>query len=183
MPRDLGKSSSVSAAECIETLGLVTGKPKYPQKTKNHHKLLILIYFLGLPVTHPNVSIHSAAETLLLFTESLREPVIPHSKYNHCIECSGNYLQCRQIVSQLPLHHREVFNYVCEFLREVLRYSAQNSSDPKILATLFASIMLRDPVNLGVGIKARAQQQLLENKKARFVYHFLVNETNIVPSE
>ena len=98
-------------------------------------------------------------------------------------ECSGNYLQCRQIVSQLPLHHREVFNYVCEFLREVLRYSAQNSSDPKILATLFASIMLRDPVNLGVGIKARAQQQLLENKKARFVYHFLVNETNIVPSE
>ena len=49
------------------------------KKTKNHQKLLTLIYFLGLPVTHPNVSIHSAAETLLLSTESLREPVIPHS--------------------------------------------------------------------------------------------------------
>ena len=51
----------------------------------------------GLPVTKPEVSIHSAAETLLLFVESLREPVIPLSKYNHCIECAGNYLQCRQI--------------------------------------------------------------------------------------
>ena len=51
----------------------------------------------GLPVTKPEVSIHSAAETLLLFVESLREPVIPFSKYNHCIECAGNYLQCRQI--------------------------------------------------------------------------------------
>lgn len=133
----------------------------------------------GLPVTRPEVSIHSAAETLLVFIESLREPVIPYSKFNQCIECSGNFLQCRQIISQLPLHHREVFNYVCEFLREVLRFSAQNGSEPKILATLFSSIMLRDPpgMNLGTGIKARAQQQLLDNKKARFVYHFLVNET------
>ena len=92
---------------------------------------------------------------------------------------SGNYLQCRQLVSQLPMHHREVFNYVCEFLREVLRFSAQNNSDAKILATLFASIMLRDPpgMYIGSGIKARAQQQFLDNKKARFVYHFLVNET------
>ena len=140
----------------------------------------------GLPVSRPEVSIHSAAETLMLFIESLREPVIPTSKYNHCIECSGNYLQCRQIISQMPLHHREVFNYICEFLREVLRYSAQNSSDAKILATLFASILLRDPPapQNGMGaIKARAQQQQLDNKKARFVYHFLVNETNIVPSE
>ena len=132
----------------------------------------------GLPVTKPNVSIHSAAETLMLFIESLREPVIPYSKYSQCIEYSGNYLQCRQLVSQLSLHHREVFNYVCEFLREVLRFSVQNHTDPKILATLFASIMLRDPPhqNSASGIKARAQQQMIDNKKARFVYHFLVNE-------
>merc|ERR1719367_2498287 len=135
----------------------------------------------GLPVTKPEVSIHSAAETLLLFTESLREPVIPHSKYDDCVHCSGNYLQCRQLVSQLPLHHREVFNYVCEFLREVLRYSAQNNSDPKILSTLFASIMLRDPPgqhSQGSNFMARSMQQALDTKKARFVYHFLVNDGN-----
>lgn len=133
----------------------------------------------GLPVTKPEVSIHSAAETLMLFIESLREPVIPYSKYDDCVHCSGNYLQCRQLVSQLPLHHREVFNYLCEFLREVLRFSAQNNSDVKILATLFASIILRDPPGkfIGTGIRARAEQKRLEMEKARFVYNFLVNET------
>merc|ERR1712029_536358 len=111
--------------------------------------------------TKPEVSIHSAAETLLLFVESLREPVIPFSKYNHCIECAGNYLQCRQIVSQLPLYHREVFNYICEFLREVLRFSAQNNSDAKILATLFSSILLRDPPNV---LRALASRQERNSK-------------------
>ena len=83
-------------------------------------------------------------------------------------------------MSQLPLYHREVFNYICEFLREVLRFSAQNNSDAKILATLFSSILLRDPPNVtqSSGIKARAQQQMLDNKKARFVYHFLVNDAS-----
>ncbi len=140
----------------------------------------------GLPETRPDVSIHSAAETLLLFIESLREPVIPYAKYNHCIDCAGNYLQCRQIVSQLPLHHREVFNYVCEFLREVLRFSAQNKCQANILAALFATIMLRDPPGLNrnlAGLKGRSQQHLLDNKKARFMHHFLINETNIVPSD
>ncbi len=132
----------------------------------------------GLPVTKPTVSIHSAAETLLLFIESLREPVVPHGMYSHCLECSANYLQCRQIISQLPPNHRQVFNYVCEFLREVLRFSGQNGSDPKILATLFASIILRDPpdMSVGAGIRGRTQQQILDNKKARFLYHFLVND-------
>ena len=32
----------------------------------------------GLPLEKPNVSIHSAAESLLIFLESLREPVIPY---------------------------------------------------------------------------------------------------------
>jgi phosphatidylinositol-bisphosphatase len=85
-------------------------------------------------------------------------------------------------VSQLlQIHNRHVFNYITAFLREVIRFSAQNGVDPKILATLFASILLRDPpgTNLGTGIKARAQQQFLDQKKARFVYHFLVNDPEI----
>jgi phosphatidylinositol-bisphosphatase len=51
----------------------------------------------GLPVDKPAVSIHSAAESLLVFLESLREPVIPYSAYNQCLDCSGNYLQCKQV--------------------------------------------------------------------------------------
>ena len=41
----------------------------------------------GLPADGPtNVSIHSAAETLLLFLESLRIPIVPYSMYTQCLE-------------------------------------------------------------------------------------------------
>ena len=41
----------------------------------------------GLPAEWPkNVSIHSAAETLLLFLESLRIPIIPYNMYTQCLE-------------------------------------------------------------------------------------------------
>ena len=67
----------------------------------------------------PVVSIHSAAETLLLFLESLREPIVPYKMYSRCLDASSNYLQCKQIASQLPEHHKHVFNYMTAFLREV----------------------------------------------------------------
>ena len=136
----------------------------------------------GLPVDRPRVSIHSAAEALLLFLESLREPLVPFSMYARCLEASPNYLQCKQIASQLPEHHRHVFNYVTAFLREAIRHSAKNGVDPKIIATLFSSSFLRDPPGANVagggsgGIKGRTMQQLVDHKKARFLYHFLVNE-------
>ena len=133
----------------------------------------------GLPVDKPRASIHSAAETLLIFLESLRDPIIPFNMYHHCLESAPNYLQCKQIVSQLPNHHKQVFVYMCSFLREVIRHSAQNGIDPKILATLFATIFIRDPPgsnpNVG-GLKNRNYQQTLDNKKSRFIYHFLVND-------
>jgi phosphatidylinositol-bisphosphatase len=85
---------------------------------------------------------------------------------------------CKQIVSQLPTHHRHVFHYIAAFLREVIRHSKDNGVDAKVLATLFGSIVLRDPpgTNLGHGIMARSSQQVLDMKKARFVYHFLIND-------
>ena len=35
----------------------------------------------GKPITTPRVSIHSAAEALMTFLESLREPIIPYNMY------------------------------------------------------------------------------------------------------
>ena len=32
--------------------------------------------------------------------------------YSRCLECSGNYLQCKQVASQLPAHHKHVFDYL-----------------------------------------------------------------------
>lgn len=132
----------------------------------------------GLPVDKPNVSIHSAAETLLLFLESLREPILPFSLFGRCLEVSSNYLHCKQIISQLPQNHKNVFNYMTAFLREVIRHSAQNGIDPKIMATLFAGIFLRDPpgTNYGPGLRGKTNQQLVDHRKARFVHHFMINE-------
>ena len=97
----------------------------------------------------------------MIFLESLREPVIPFSMYSRCLEVSGTYLQCKQLVSQLPTHHKNVFNYltgekmmVCgnnelktvfflAFLREVIAHSQKNGIDPKILATLVCTVFLR----------------------------------------
>jgi len=64
------------------------------------------------------------------------------------------------------------------FLREVILHSAHNGIDSKILATLFCSLFLRDPpgTNLGAGLRAKTNQQLLERRKAAFIYHFIVNE-------
>jgi len=131
----------------------------------------------GKPAPRPDVSIHSAAEALMIFLESLREPVVPFAFYSRCLECSGSFLQCKQVASQLPAPHRQVFDYLTAFLREVISHSAQNGIDPKILATLFCSLFLRDPpgTSLGTGLRARNQQQLLERKKAAFIFHFLVN--------
>ena len=38
--------------------------------------------------------------------------------------------------------------------------------------------LFQDPpgTNLGVGARAKVNQQLLERKKAAFIYHFIVNE-------
>jgi len=132
--------------------------------------------------------VYSAAEALVLFLESLREPVVPPgSATRRCLDASPTYVHAKQMVaSSLPLRHRSVFEYVTAFLREVLRHANQNGSEAKILAALFGGILLRGDagdgllggggVSGGLRARTRTQQQLLEQKKTRFVYHFLVND-------
>ena len=63
----------------------------------------------GLPPEGPDdVSVHSVAETLLLFLDSLRVPVIPDDFYRACLEVAENEVACRGLVSKLPQHHKEV---------------------------------------------------------------------------
>ena len=42
--------------------------------------IIIIIIFSG------GIQIHSVAETLLIFLDSLPEPVVPHSFYDRCLE-------------------------------------------------------------------------------------------------
>uniref|UniRef100_A0A8D3BKH3 phosphoinositide 5-phosphatase n=1 Tax=Scophthalmus maximus TaxID=52904 RepID=A0A8D3BKH3_SCOMX len=107
---------------------------------------------------------HSVAEALLLFLDALPEPVVPYSFYQQCLESCSNASQCEKVISMLPQCHQNVFNYLAAFLRELLKNSACNRLDVNILATIFASLLLKSP----------KKQDLAEKRKAQeFFLHFL----------
>lgn len=120
-------------------------------------------------------SIYSIAEALLIFLEALPEPVIPYAFYQRALECCNNYMLCKRLIFQMPQSHRNVFTYISAFLRELLLHSNDNKLDVKTLATLFGTLFLRAPKNREAGLSKRNVNQLTQ-KKARFVYQFLVNE-------
>ncbi|XP_029593720.1 type II inositol 1,4,5-trisphosphate 5-phosphatase isoform X3 [Salmo trutta] len=120
----------------------------------------------GMPDSLPG-SNHSVAEALLLFLDALPEPVVPFSLYQQCLECCSNTSQCKKVVSLLPRCHKNVFNYIAAFLRELLKHSTHNNLDVNILATIFAALLLRSPT----------KQDLAEKRKTQeFFQHFLVQD-------
>lgn len=133
----------------------------------------------GVPDRIPG-SIHSVAEALLLFLECLPDPVIPSRVYYRCLECSGNYMLCKQVISEIPEHHKNLFRYLCAFLRELLNHSDRNKLDSSILSSIFGEIFLRpSPNTLTRSLstpagKAKAMEE--EMKRTAFVTHFLSNE-------
>ncbi|XP_052089119.1 inositol polyphosphate 5-phosphatase OCRL-like [Mytilus californianus] len=138
----------------------------------------------GAPEKIPG-SIHSIAEGLLLFLESLPDPVIPKSVHKRCLECSNNYLLCKQIIMQIPEYHRNVFRYLCSFLKELLSKSQNNNLDIKFLASLFGDVFLRPdhhyvPTSSRANKNVRSVAKEEEMKRAAFVYHFLSNNIDDV---
>uniref|UniRef100_A0A674E729 phosphoinositide 5-phosphatase n=1 Tax=Salmo trutta TaxID=8032 RepID=A0A674E729_SALTR len=124
----------------------------------------------GMPDSLPG-SNHSVAEALLLFLDALPEPVVPFSLYQQCLECCSNTSHAvflhPQVVSLLPRCHKNVFNYIAAFLRELLKHSTHNNLDVNILATIFAALLLRSPT----------KQDLAEKRKTQeFFQHFLVQD-------
>ncbi|KAI0240801.1 Inositol polyphosphate 5-phosphatase OCRL [Lamellibrachia satsuma] len=78
-------------------------------------------------------SVDSIAEALCLFLESMAEPVIPTKHTTKCLAVCTDLQLSRQVLTELPKSHQKVFNYVCAFLREVLRHSHKNNLDAMIL--------------------------------------------------
>ncbi|XP_054903286.1 type II inositol 1,4,5-trisphosphate 5-phosphatase isoform X1 [Poeciliopsis prolifica] len=117
----------------------------------------------GMPDSLPG-SNHSVAEALLLFLDALPEPVIPFSFYQQCLECSSSADECEKVISTLPQFHKNVFNYIAAFLRELLKNSANNRLEVAILATIFASLLLRSPKKQDFAEKRKTQE---------FFQHFL----------
>ncbi|XP_053397394.1 inositol polyphosphate 5-phosphatase OCRL-like [Mercenaria mercenaria] len=132
----------------------------------------------GVPDMLPG-SIHSVVEALVLFLDALAEPVIPYCLYETCLDCANNYLLCKQVVSKVPDCHRNVFKYLCAFLRQLLEEAKFNNLDIKYLAQMFGDVFLRPPPvrmsNVSKNVR-RQQARSEEMKKAAFLYHFLAHE-------
>jgi len=112
------------------------------------------------------VSIHSMAEALIRFLESLIDPVFPAK------DCDGYQEQnltqfCKEKLSLLPTSHYNTFIYVVSFLREVLRHESKNRCNAKTLAYQFGSTLLHAPIwNI-------PENELAEYPPFRVLYHFL----------
>ncbi|KAM9849522.1 inositol polyphosphate 5-phosphatase OCRL [Aulostomus maculatus] len=88
---------------------------------------------------------HSVAEALLIFLEALPEPVVCYELYQRCLDCAHDSRLCKQLISQLPRAHRNVFRYLMAFLKELLKHSHNNNLTASLIATLFASLLIRPP--------------------------------------
>ncbi|XP_031442791.1 inositol polyphosphate 5-phosphatase OCRL isoform X2 [Clupea harengus] len=91
---------------------------------------------------------HTVAEALLIFLEALPEPVVCYELYQRCLESTHDSRLCKQLISQLPRAHRNVFRYLMAFLRELLKHSIDNNLTASLLASLFASLLIRPPPKL-----------------------------------
>ncbi|XP_053734979.1 inositol polyphosphate 5-phosphatase OCRL isoform X2 [Synchiropus splendidus] len=112
---------------------------------------------------------HSVAEALLIFLEALPEPVICYELYQRCLDCSHDSRLCKQLVSQLPRAHRNVFRYLMAFLKELLKHSYNNNLTANLIATLFASLLIRPPPNLVSRQSSHERQKAID-----FILGFLM---------
>ncbi|KAG0282208.1 hypothetical protein BGZ96_000740 [Linnemannia gamsii] len=67
-----------------------------------------------------NRGIHSMAEVLLRFLESLREPVVPTEMYYRALEVANHQQAAYGLLDLMPPVHVNVFVYITSFLRELI---------------------------------------------------------------
>ncbi|EFX84231.1 hypothetical protein DAPPUDRAFT_209751 [Daphnia pulex] len=132
----------------------------------------------SLPDTLPG-SVHSVAESLLIFLETLKEPIIPFGLTQKALDGCTAFASCKMVYTSLPLSHQHVFKHIISFLKEVLLHSNKNGLDAKTLVALFGSAMIRLPppkYPLGSSISLSQNQPHLDRKRTTFIHHFLVND-------
>ncbi|KJE90099.1 inositol 5-phosphatase 4, variant 24 [Capsaspora owczarzaki ATCC 30864] len=158
---DFGESASTPAAP--------TSKPEEPKKLHIPKELWRMVDFLftygldednlfatsgneqsmelirecldtGLPFETMPDAVHSISECLIRFLEALPDPVIPFVHYQRCLDSNSNYTLCKQVLTQLPSEHYNLFVYLMAFLREVLSHAVTNGlSAEKLGAYLFST--------------------------------------------
>jgi phosphatidylinositol-bisphosphatase len=90
----------------------------------------------------PEASIHSMAEAMIQFLESLPSPIYPLSLCAQYDEREPIDSFARQSLLQLPLLHYNMFLYTISFFRELLRHHPQEISATSLARTLVSSALV-----------------------------------------
>ncbi|CAL8092610.1 unnamed protein product [Calicophoron daubneyi] len=135
-----------------------------------------------LDTTTPNVSfpetvsVHSAAFCLLIFLNTLTEPVIPKQFQAPCLEASTQCATAFKALSRLPIDYQNLFCYIVAFLRRCLTLSEKNGTDVQLLASAFGDVIFRDSLVSARTQKTKGPRNSTAESAAMFVRHFLVND-------
>ena len=123
---------------------------------------------------HFTGSIHSVCSCLIQFFESLVEPIIPGKLYRILIENSFNGDAIRHLIdTDLAPSHFNTWNYILNFLREVLLNSDANGLTPDSLAQGFADVLVRSPKYMPMETKKKHLKG-----KIIIIKHFFTKEYN-----
>jgi phosphatidylinositol-bisphosphatase len=120
------------------------------------------------------VDLHSAAEVLIKWLQSLPDPVVPRALYKRCVENASSRHQSNQLVLELGTPNKLVFQYLMSFLRERLSQQSTNKSSPEGLAFVFGRALMAPPTAAQRAKPSVAKT--LAKKQAAFLLHFLVDE-------
>jgi len=95
-------------------------------------------------------SVHSMAECLIYFLNSLAEPIFPSSVVSQYVEGANLGQYCKQALLLLPPAHYNAFIYLVAFLRECLKHADSNKLTPAQLVLVFAQCIMHCTVDAPV---------------------------------
>lgn len=117
--------------------------------------------------------LESMAETLLLFLDSLLQPVFPYGFFSMCMERADDLDGAFDVVSRLPPVHQETFEYIRHFLGTLI--VAKGGKINKIIP-VFAKVMIKlppksNPMYNKLVASSYGPRQI-ERRRVRFLSHF-----------
>ncbi|EGD82201.1 hypothetical protein PTSG_02874 [Salpingoeca rosetta] len=119
------------------------------------------------------MSASCALKALILFLESLADPVVPFSMYTQCLDHANAATLSKRLEAELPTAHRLAFEYLIRFVDTIIQHRDQNDVVPDVLVAIFARVLLRSPRE----DLAWRETNLDGERKVMFIKHFLSDDT------
>lgn len=95
-----------------------------------------------VPTPLPGVQpFHLTSESILIFLDSMAQPVIPYSLYRRAVENSTSFELSMQLIDDVPQSHRNVFHYIISFIQEIMKYSHINRRSPDFMGKIVFDIL------------------------------------------